>query len=104
VQAGRLVSLLKKENTAPLIFAGDLNSKLGSAVLSSLEEHLTNVLLGTGYKSFAKHPFRYEDFEVNKLEYLLDYIFVNDSVRVRSVEVKDVACSDHLPVVACLEV
>jgi endonuclease/exonuclease/phosphatase family metal-dependent hydrolase len=97
------LDVLKNIEDGPLIFAGDLNSKEGSEIVCLLEQSLSNALRGSDLRTFANHPFSFQGFEVNDLEYLLDYIFVNDQVRVLAVHAENVAGSDHLPVVAMME-
>jgi endonuclease/exonuclease/phosphatase family metal-dependent hydrolase len=103
-QARNLLEVLRKVKNDPLIFAGDLNTKQESKIISLFEENFSNALHGKDFKTFAKRPFSFEGFEVKDLEYLLDYIFVNDLIRVIDVNAKDVDGSDHLPVVAMIEV
>lgn len=86
----------------PLILTGDFNSKLDSQEIDKIRENLTRI--GTEKPTWTTKPFDHEGFEVNELKYRLDNIFLNDSVEVEDTELVESKLSDHLLVIADINV
>jgi endonuclease/exonuclease/phosphatase family metal-dependent hydrolase len=86
----------------PTLICGDFNSLPKSKVIDLFSSTFTNCLDRKSFRSFARYPFKHDDFEVNTLEYLLDNLFVSDGITCQNIEVPNTAASDHLPIIARL--
>ena len=87
----------------PLIFAGDYNSHTDTDVYRRLQAKLP-VSDGVRDPTFAKHPFSYEGFSVDHLEYKIDHILATEDIHIEHAKVFDVPYSDHLPILANIEI
>lgn len=95
-ETDKLVSQIK-DHDMPYIFTGDLNATSGSYTINSIEKILNNAGPDETQKTWTTKPFSYQGFEENKLNWRLDYAFVNNKVNVKSVKVIETPYSDHLP-------
>ncbi|MFO0971381.1 MAG: endonuclease/exonuclease/phosphatase family protein [Candidatus Saccharimonadales bacterium] len=102
-ETDKLVAELKKP-TLPFIFTGDLNATPGSYTIQSIEKVLKNAGPANDEKTWTIKPFSYQGFEEDRLNWRLDYAFVNDKVEVASARVVDTEYSDHLPLLIEFEV
>lgn len=100
-EAKKLVKFLKKHKSK-FLFTGDLNAPPESKTM----ELITSVLNDIGPKenTWTTKPFSYNGFETNELNWRLDYILATPDVRVISAEVLKTDYSDHLPILATVEV
>lgn len=85
------------EGTPLLIVAGDLNDRPDGPAVRRLGEHLHDAFAGTDAE--AELTFPAVDPHIR-----IDYVFVSPGIRVVSAAVLADVASDHLPVVADLEV
>lgn len=100
-EAEKLVKFLKK-HTSKFLFTGDLNAPPESKTM----ELITSVLhdIGPDENTWTTKPFSYNGFETNELNFRLDYILATPDVKVISAEVLKTKYSDHLPILATVEV
>lgn len=83
----------------PFIIGADLNAVIGSKTVELISKHSKNLMVDSGV-SQTTHS------EIHKIVpngYLIDYIFVSSHFKKVSLEVPQITVSDHLPVVAQLE-
>lgn len=99
-EAEQILKIIKGKS--PLVFAGDYNSHMNTKVFGLLKEKLP-VSDNGNEPTFAKHPFSYNGFTVNSLQYKIDHILATENVRISNVEIIDVPYSDHLPIMAKIE-
>ncbi|MCP9491768.1 MAG: endonuclease/exonuclease/phosphatase family protein [Solirubrobacteraceae bacterium MAG38_C4-C5] len=94
-QVERIMELLA-DSEEPVVLTGDLNAVPGSPEIAPLSERYDDAWLeggeGDGFTFSAANPDR-----------RIDYIFVSPQIDVESAEVVDTLASDHLPLVAELE-
>lgn len=84
----------------PFILGGDLNAVIGSKTIDMLGKVANNLMLGTNVKMTT-------NVKVHKIAprgFLVDYVFVSKEFKVKSVTIPQITVSDHLPVVAELEI
>lgn len=72
----------------PVILCGDFNLAPKSKSLALINKELSNLSAKNGLKSTVQHRF-------NVVNEVIDYIFVNDQVKVRSFKMPDELVSDH---------
>lgn len=100
-QVGNILSRIETLED-PIVLTGDFNSPLGNEEIQMVEERLERA--GSDRPTWTVHPFDYRGWEVDELKYRLDNIFVSEDVEVVSSQVLSSELSDHLPVVAELEI
>jgi len=96
----RDVILHEIEGKSNVILAGDTNAKYTNPVMQDIEKHLTNVFgdsLTTSFNMRRKDDPGYGTAVV-------DMIYVSPSITVLDKSCPDVDISDHLPLVATLEI
>jgi len=91
----------KKEN---YIFTGDLNSTPGSYTITELNKSLHNCSPAYDQNTWTTKPFDYQGFKEDRIRWRLDYIFATQDTKCISSEIIKTEYSDHLPVLAILEV
>ncbi|MDP2632845.1 MAG: hypothetical protein Q8P25_03960 [Candidatus Curtissbacteria bacterium] len=83
----------------PFILGCDSNELLQSETIQTINQVAINIMEGSGILQ-TTHP------KIHKIVprgFLIDYIFTSRDIKVNSLEVPPVTVSDHLPVVAELE-
>ncbi len=85
-------------NKSNFILTGDFNAQPNSEVIRRIQECVVN--LGPDYdqNTWTTKPFSYNGFEVNELDYRLDYVFGSQDIEVVSAQTLSTDVSDHLPV------
>lgn len=101
-ETDKLVSELKKP-TIPFIFTGDLNATDESYTIEEVSKILKNAGPAHDEKTWTTKPFSYQGFEEDKLNWRLDYTFVNEKIRVANSNVVETPYSDHLPLLVEVE-
>lgn len=98
----KLIQILKtkKEN---YIFAGDLNASPRSETVQAIEKYLKNLGPSFERKTWTTKPFSKNGFAENGLNWRLDYIFGTNDIRVKHAEIIQTQFSDHLPILATIE-
>ena len=84
----------------PFILGGDLNAIIGSKTVNLMSTIANNVMLNSKV-SMTTNP------KVHKIAprgYLIDFIFTSQDIRLIDLTVPEITVSDHLPVIAWLEI
>ncbi|MCR4324476.1 MAG: endonuclease/exonuclease/phosphatase family protein [Candidatus Curtissbacteria bacterium] len=84
----------------PFIVAGDLNVGPQTETIGLINKVANNLMMNSGVRQ-TTHP------TVHKIAprgYLIDYIFTSSHFKVKSLKVPEIIVSDHLPVVAELQI
>lgn len=100
-QVSKLLKLVD-ESDKPLILAGDFNTKLDSEEIEMIENKLERI--GTEKPTWTTQPFEHKGWEVNELNYRPDNIFVSDNIESRKTKLVESELSDHLMVIADIEI
>lgn len=87
-----------RDNKSNFILTGDFNATPESKVIYRIEEYVTNCGPNYSKNTWTTKPFSYNGFEVNTLDYRLDYVFGSQDINVVASQVLDTEFSDHLPV------
>lgn len=98
-QAELVYKHIKKIDT-PFILGGDLNAVIGSKTVDLISSVSNNLMLKCRV-SMTTNP------AVHKIApqgFLIDYLFTSREFRLKSINVPQITISDHLPVLAELEV
>lgn len=99
LRQANMVGSYLKSIAAPFIVGADMNNIPDSKTVEVIEGVANNLMNGSQVEQ-TTHP------KIHKIApkgYLVDYIFVSDDFKLKSLEVPEVLVSDHLPVVAELE-
>lgn len=91
-------------NDENFILTGDFNAKPDSEVINQISTKLKNVGPNYSIKSWTTKPFSYDGFEANTLDWRLDYIFATPDIKATSSEILSTEFSDHLPLLAKVEI
>jgi endonuclease/exonuclease/phosphatase family metal-dependent hydrolase len=84
----------------PFILGGDLNAVIGSKTVDMIGKVSNNLMLGTNVKMTTNVKVH----KIAPLGFLIDYIFVSSDFKLKSISVPSITVSDHLPVVAEVEI
>ncbi|EKE05192.1 MAG: hypothetical protein ACD_19C00403G0002 [uncultured bacterium] len=88
------------ESNMPTIIAGDFNLYPNSPSIAILDNKFRNLIKEYGIKTTRPAFKDNNDVGLN----VVDYVFVNDKVKVNDFKVLDVTVSDHLPLVLEFEI
>ena len=103
-EADNLINIIKNKKTN-YIFGADLNAGPDSYVIKEFEKQLSNVGPDYREKTFANQPFDYYGmYQVEDLEWRLDYLFASDDIKVTNAQIMETEYSDHLPILAEIEI
>lgn len=80
------------------ILSGDFNLTPSSDSVKSISNILKNLAPGFGENTWTTKPFSYNGFEVNTLDYRLDYIFGTKNIKLIETKILSTEYSDHLPI------
>ncbi len=98
-QAGIIADYLKNTNE-PFLLGGDFNNVIQSKTIGLISEVSNNFLLNSGILE-TTNP------KVHKIAprgYLIDFIFASRDIKLKKLTVPRITVSDHLPVIAEVEV
>ncbi len=95
-----LVYKYLKALEGPFILGGDLNAIIGSKTVDIIGKVANNLMLDSP-ADMTTNP---KVHKIAPLGFLIDYIFVSSEFKVKSLRVPQVTVSDHLPVVAEVEI
>ncbi|MDO8487003.1 MAG: endonuclease/exonuclease/phosphatase family protein [Candidatus Curtissbacteria bacterium] len=98
-QAHVMANHLKSFGDKPFIVGGDFNMPPGTEVIKIVSSVASNLMADCGVKQ-TLNP---QEHELGEKGYLVDFIFTSKHFKKISLEVPQVTVSDHLPVVAELE-
>lgn len=99
LRQAKVVADYLKTIKGPFILGGDFNNIPESRTIGIINEVAVNLMINSGVGQ-TTHP------KIHKIVprgYSVDYIFVSEHFKLKKIEVPDVTVSDHLPVVAELE-
>jgi len=99
-QAQVMADYLKSLGNAPFIVGGDFNMPPGSEVIKIVSAVSNNLMIGSG----ASQTLNPKVHVLGEKGYLVDFIFTSKHFKKISLDVPQVTVSDHLPVVAELEI
>ena len=99
-EAKEIVRVLSGEEH--IVLAGDFNSLPGSRVVTELKRNFQEVE-DQQFFTFARIHWGYNEFEVNSLQYKIDYLFHTSGVRAKKWPLPDSDASDHLPLGAVVD-
>lgn len=97
IEADMLVGAIQT-NKSNFILAGDLNALPGSKVLEKVRQGLVNCGPEYTQNTWTTKPFSYNGFEVNELDYRLDYVLATKDINVINAKTLSTEYSDHLPI------
>lgn len=84
----------------PFILGGDLNAVIGSKTVNMIGKVANNLMLDSDVKMTTNVKVH----KIAPLGFLIDYIFVSSEFKAKSIHVPQVTVSDHLPVLAEVEI
>jgi endonuclease/exonuclease/phosphatase family metal-dependent hydrolase len=99
----KLVSLIDQHPTN-YVLCGDLNAEPESMFIKMLSHKLKSAGPDFNQKTWTTKPHSEAAFEALDLDWRLDYIFVSRNMEVKSSKILQTSVSDHLPVLAEIEV
>lgn len=102
-EADVLFEIIKNKNKN-YILAGDFNAVPDSYVIKKLEKIFVNAGPDFKEKTWPTKPFNYHGFQENKLNWRIDYIFINNDVKVINSKIIKTLYSDHLPILTEIEI
>lgn len=102
-EINHLVDIIKtkKEN---YVFTGDLNSPPEKHAVTEISKYLKNAGPDLNEKTWTTKIHDKKGFYENKLNWRIDYIFATPDIKVKSAEIIKTEYSDHLPILAVIEV
>lgn len=102
-EANILFDIIRTKNKN-YIFTGDLNTAQDSYIVNKLGKILQPA--GPNYykKTWTTKPFEYLGFKEDKLRWRLDYVFASHDIKVVNSKIIKTKCSDHLPILAEIEI
>ena len=98
-QAGIVADYLKNLDS-PFILGCDANNVAESKTIGTISKVAINLMVGSGI-SQTTHPTKHK---IAPRGFLVDYIFTSNHFKLLRLQVPEILVSDHLPVVAELEV
>lgn len=99
-QAKLVATYLRSLKDKPFVVGGDFNMPSNSQVIKILSKVATNLMENSGIGQTLNPKVH----ELGDKGYLVDYIFTSKHFKLLSLKVPQVTVSDHLPVVAQLEI
>ena len=103
LEADRLLEEVK-QHKSQYIITGDFNSTPDTYTIKKLEKLFKSAGPPHGEPTFTTIPFEYLGFKVTGLDWRIDYIFITPDIRVVSSKIVNTEFSDHLPIVAEIEI
>ena len=83
------------EKNIPTIILGDFNLIPDSESIKMIDEHFTNLVKKYDIKSTRP---KFDD-GLDRGDVVVDYVFVNDKIKINDFKVMDIEISDHLPLI-----
>ncbi|MEX2028423.1 MAG: endonuclease/exonuclease/phosphatase family protein [Candidatus Curtissbacteria bacterium] len=97
-QAYKIVEHLRSLGDTPFVMGGDFNMPLGSETINIVSAAVNNLMVDSGVSGTLNPKVHYLGKNL-----LIDFIFASKHFKKVSLEVPQITVSDHLPVVAELE-
>lgn len=82
------------------ILGGDLNNIMGNQTIDMLSGAAQNLMINSGVEATTNRKVH----KIRPRGYLIDYIFTSRDIVLKKLEVPEITVSDHLPVIAGLEI
>lgn len=98
-----LVDLISSHKDS-FILTGDMNAAPDSTIIKQIQQNLKSAGPDFSRATWTTKHFSYDSFEADSLDWRLDYIFVTPEIEVITSDVIDTSFSDHLPVLAEVDV
>lgn len=95
----KLIEKHLKELKLPFIMGADMNMPPTTRVIKTIEKSAKNLIHNSGIKQ-TTHP---KVHKIVPLGYLVDYIFTSSQFKKLSIKAPEILVSDHLPLVAEVE-
>lgn len=92
------------KNTEHFILTGDMNSTAGSKIINRLSKNLASAGPDHKENTWTTKPFSLKGMTADTLDWRLDYIFTTPDVKVLSSKIIKTDYSDHLPILAEIEI
>lgn len=102
-EADKLLDFIKN-NDKDFMIMGDFNSAPDSSTVKKMEARFKAVGPDYSELTFTTKPFQHDAFRVDGLEWRLDYIFATSNINVLSSKIIKTKYSDHLPILAEIEI
>ncbi len=93
-----------QHNTERFIFMGDLNATPTSYTIEKLSKLLRPADPDYAQPTWTTKPFSHDGFEVDTLDWRLDYVFATPDVKVTDSRIIKTNYSDHLPILTTIEI
>lgn len=102
VRQAKMIASYLKSFDKPFILGADMNMPPKTEVVNIISESCVNWILKSNIKR-TTHPVVHKTVNSIPEGLLVDYIFTSKHLKLKSIEAPDVLVSDHLPLVAELE-
>lgn len=86
------------------ILAGDFNVTPDDPRIQELAKRFNHVGPDYSQKTWTTKPHKTPDFEATTLDWRYDYIFASDDIKIVDTKIVDTAVSDHLPILATIDI
>jgi endonuclease/exonuclease/phosphatase family metal-dependent hydrolase len=93
-----------QDNHEKYILTGDMNAKPNSPIIKKLEDIFIHADPNTDRPTWTTKPFSYQGFEANSRDWRLDYIFATEDINVIENKILETNFSDHLPILAQIQI
>jgi endonuclease/exonuclease/phosphatase family metal-dependent hydrolase len=93
-----------QDNHEKFILTGDMNAKPDSPIIAKLETMFIHADPNTDRPTWTTKPFSYQGFEANTRDWRLDYIFATEDINVIENKILETNYSDHLPILAEIQI
>lgn len=100
LRQAKIAKAYLKNLNEPFILGCDLNALIDSKTVGEINSVAKNLM----FKTDAKFTTNIKVHKIAPLGYLIDYIFVSGDFKVKSLKVPTITVSDHLPVIAEVEI
>lgn len=100
LRQARIVYAYIKKLTDPFILGGDLNNIRGSKTIDMFSDIAVNLMADSEVSMTTNSAIH----KIAPRGYLIDYIFTSKDIRLIKLTVPQITVSDHLPIVAELEI
>lgn len=94
---------IAKQKSSNYLLTGDFNVTPGSRRIKELSKLFHHVGPEFSENTWTTKPHKTADFEAATLDWRYDYIFASNDVKVIDAEIIDTEVSDHLPILATIE-
>lgn len=93
-------------NRKRYFFSGDLNAPSSSEIIKTLPRDANLQIASPPYdqNTWTTKPFSYQGFEVDNLDYRLDYAFCSNDLEIIDTKIFQTDVSDHLPILTVAKI